>query len=63
MTQVYVAVGVDPTERYHESKDCPSGGEFVKVDKSELPRAAGPCTYCAGGISALDLRKEHGEKA
>lgn len=57
MTQVYVAVGVDPTEKYHETKDCHSGGEFEKADKSELPKSATPCTICAGGLSALDLRK------
>jgi hypothetical protein len=63
MTQVYVAVGVDPTEKYHESKDCHSGGKLVKADKSELPKSATPCTFCAGGISAEELRQRGGEKA
>jgi hypothetical protein len=63
MTQVYVAVGVDPTQKYHESKECHSGGELVKADKSELPRSATPCAVCAGGVSAQELRQKGSEKA
>jgi hypothetical protein len=62
MTTVYIAPGVVPVIKWHADPGCHVLDEGKPIEKSELPEDATACTFCAGGVSAQELR-ERGEKA
>jgi hypothetical protein len=60
VSTVYIAPGVAPVINWHKNRDCHVLDTPKPVKKSELPKDAGPCAFCAGGIRADDI-KEMGE--
>jgi len=59
--QVYVSRRVDTTTHYHKDPSCPSTKQGLRpVD--EAPDGLLPCSYCAGGLSARDIRDMVGGK-
>lgn len=44
---------------WHYERDCSliKRAELVPLEERDLPDTAGPCTHCADGLRATDLRK------